>query len=185
MQHTNNVSVYSTCECSKLKSHSYNGISVSGYTFDQNAGAVFAADYPTSSPYGKFLNLQLFCNTDANYYAVTSVGATQFTWNGNNVASEIGASILTGAIITTGGGFSSFQPQPSYQQAAVSQYLSSGANLPPSFSYNPNMRGYPDIAFNGHHYLVFISNNTNDQDTCPCVSSFFIIFFNSLFSTFL
>jgi subtilase family serine protease len=146
-----NPHVYSSCTCDKLKVKASSGISIAPYTFDQNNGAVFAADYPTSSPY------------------VTSVGATQFTWSGNTVASEIGASILTGAIITTGGGFSSFQAQPSYQSAAVAAYLSSGVALPPSFSYNPQMRAYPDIAFNGHHYQIFFSNNT-DQDTCPCAS---------------
>ena len=53
---------------------------------------VFTADYPTSSPY------------------VTSVGATQFLSANGKVQQEVACSILTGAIITTGGGFSSFQP---------------------------------------------------------------------------
>lgn len=177
-----NPHVYSSCTCDKLKSHSTGGITVAPYTFDQNNGAIFAADYPTSSPYGMSLLINGCPLLELIVIAVTSVGATQFTWNGNNVASEIGASILTGAIITTGGGFSSFQPQPSYQQAAVSAYLSSGVTLPPSFSYNGQMRAYPDIAFNGHHYQIFYSNNTADQDTCPCVSSFtLLLFFLSLF----
>jgi len=143
--------VYSSCSCTQLKSHSSSGFTIAGYTFEQSNGAVFSADYPTSSPY------------------VTSVGATQFKWSGNSVTAEIGASILTGAIITTGGGFSSFQPQPSYQSAAVSAYLSSAGPFPPSFAFNPKMRAYPDVVFNGHNYLIFASNNTADLDTCPCM----------------
>jgi hypothetical protein len=43
---------------------------------------------------------------------VTSLGASQFIVNdANEIVSEVGASILTGALITTGGGFSSFQEQ--------------------------------------------------------------------------
>jgi len=49
------------------------------------------ADFPTDSPY------------------VTSVGATKFTsTDGKTVATEISASVDTGSIITTGGGFSNF-----------------------------------------------------------------------------
>ncbi len=38
--------------------------------------------------------------------------------------SEVTCTILRGALITTGGGFSEFQDQPSYQQANVAAYLS-------------------------------------------------------------
>jgi subtilase family serine protease len=141
---------YSSCSCSALKSHTAHGFTIAPYVFSQSNGAVFAADFPTSSPY------------------VTSVSATQFTWTGTSVDSEIVCSIQTGAIITTGGGFSTFQAQPSYQAAAVAAWVQAGDNLPPSFAYNAKMRGYPDIAFNGHNYLVFASNNSQDYDQCPC-----------------
>lgn len=62
------------------------------------------------------------------------VGATQFTSN-NGQISEFACSILTGALITGGGGFSSFQPMQSYQTQAVQSYLNNNANsLPPSYS---------------------------------------------------
>jgi subtilase family serine protease len=142
--------VWSSCACSSLQSVTSHGYTFSQYTFSPSQGAVFTADYPTSSPY------------------VTSVGATQFV-PGSNPLREETASILNGALITTGGGFSSFQPQPSYQAQAVAKYLASpGITLPPSFAYNPNMRAYPDVALNGHNYVVYYSNDTSDQ--CPCSS---------------
>jgi len=140
---------YSSCVCSLIQPivNSF-GYTVTGYVFFQQAAPVFTADYPTSSPF------------------VTSVGATQFLSVGGNIQ-EVACSILTGAIITTGGGFSSFQPMPSYQTSAVMQYLKNQASsLPPSFSYNPAMRAYPDISFNGHHYQIYYSNTSSD--TCPC-----------------
>jgi len=141
---------YSLCPCSLLKPTLSNGWIVGPYVFYQENGPVFVADYPTSSPY------------------VTSVGATQFI-QGDHIK-EISCSILTGAIITTGGGFSSFQPQPTYQVDTVKRYLVNNANnLPPSFSFDSGMRAYPDISFNGHNYKIFYSNSSSDS--CPCLET--------------
>jgi len=147
--------VFSACTCSQIKTVTTFGYTVSGYTFSPNNGAVFTADYPTSSPF------------------VTSVGATQFISNdGQTVTEEVVCSILTGAIITTGGGFSTFQPMPVYQKAVVTKYVNSykATAMPPSFTYHPKRRAYPDIAFNGHHYKVFFSNNTSDSCPCPATA---------------
>eukprot|EP01027_Heterolobosea_sp_BB2_P016835 GEZU01023910.1.p1 GENE.GEZU01023910.1~~GEZU01023910.1.p1 ORF type:complete len:661 (-),score=241.97 GEZU01023910.1:189-1946(-) len=141
--------IYSACDCSDLKKVSYAGYDVYPYIYDPSIGLPLVPDYPTSSPY------------------VTSVGATQFLGKAPNFR-EVGASILTGAKITTGGGFAVFQPMPDYQSAAVNKYLSSGVALPPSNSFNAKNRGYPDIAFNGHNYLIYYS--VNSEDTCPCKS---------------
>jgi subtilase family serine protease len=46
----------------------------------------------------------------------------------------------------TGGGFSVFSAQPSYQAAAVQAYLKSGVVLPPAKYFNGNNRGFPDVA---------------------------------------
>eukprot|EP01118_Nematostelium_gracile_P006980 TRINITY_DN2260_c0_g2_i1.p1 TRINITY_DN2260_c0_g2~~TRINITY_DN2260_c0_g2_i1.p1 ORF type:complete len:703 (-),score=211.10 TRINITY_DN2260_c0_g2_i1:86-2194(-) len=146
-----NYHIYSDCGCNKLVSTTSAGYTISGYTFAQQNGALFTADYPTSSPY------------------VTSVGATQLVGDATtpvNQLTEIVASILTGSSITTGGGFSSFQAQPSYQSDAVAAWVSNAnAPKPPSWSYNTQMRGYPDVAFCGHAYAIFVSNGT---DECPC-----------------
>jgi len=148
-----NLYFFSDCACSALSPSSSYGYTVTGYTYDQNNGALFIADYPTSSPY------------------VTSVGATQFISSGGSIQKEVACSVKTGGIITTGGGFSSFQQQPSYQSAAVRDFLSSGTPLPPSYSYNTAMRAYPDITLVGHNYKIFASTNTASPDQCPCQST--------------
>eukprot|EP00026_Physarum_polycephalum_P003429 Phypoly_transcript_03440.p1 GENE.Phypoly_transcript_03440~~Phypoly_transcript_03440.p1 ORF type:complete len:705 (+),score=87.98 Phypoly_transcript_03440:71-2185(+) len=145
-----NPHLYSACQCSQMTYGTYSGYQISAYTYNQANGPIFTAEYPTSSPY------------------VTSVSATQFLWNGNTVQSEVTASIQTGAKITTGGGFSTFQPQPSYQASAVSSYFKSGVTLPPSYGYNTSNRAYPDISFNGHNFVIAASNNTQNMDACPC-----------------
>ena len=47
------------------------------------------------------------------------MGATQFIPRADGSFNEVGASITTGAIITTGGGFSQVLSQPDYQTQAV------------------------------------------------------------------
>eukprot|EP01112_Ceratiomyxa_fruticulosa_P010284 TRINITY_DN270_c0_g1_i1.p1 TRINITY_DN270_c0_g1~~TRINITY_DN270_c0_g1_i1.p1 ORF type:complete len:720 (-),score=161.11 TRINITY_DN270_c0_g1_i1:78-2237(-) len=141
-----NDNIYSSCTCSQLKGVATGTISISGYTFSQNNGAVFSAEYPSTSPY------------------VTAVGATKLL--DTNV--EIAASIDDGSFITTGGGFSVYTPMPDFQKAAVSSYLNSGTALPPSFSYNPSNRAIPDISLNGHQYEVAVSTNSKNYNTCPC-----------------
>jgi len=96
----------------------------------------FNPSYPATCPY------------------VTAVGATQGPEAGTT---EVACSSKTGGLITTGGGFSGFYTQPSYQTSAVSAYMSSGVQLPPSAQYNGAGRGYPDIALVGHNYDVCIA----------------------------
>merc|ERR1712187_513758 len=57
---------------------------------------------------------------------------------------------------TSGGGFSTYTPMPSYQQEAVQAYLNSGVKMPPSTYYNSSMRGYPDIAAMGNNFGVHL-----------------------------
>merc|ERR1719313_1761741 len=60
---------------------------------------------------------------------------------------EIACSADTGAMITTGGGFSDRYARPSYQDAAVNEYLDLGGNQIPSRTlFNQSGRAYPDIA---------------------------------------
>eukprot|EP01133_Synstelium_polycarpum_P015353 gene15353-18212_t len=148
---TNLPHVYSSCSCQDLKNATAAGYTVSAYEFNPSNGALFTSEYPCSSPF------------------VTAVGATQFLARNGNITQELGCSILSGAKITTGGGFSTFQPQPSYQTKAVAAYLANNANsLPPSYSFSSNYRGYPDISFNGHNYNIQASTNQADMDQCPC-----------------
>lgn len=52
--------VYSSCDCSSLKSHTGHGYFIAPYTFNQSAGAIFSADYPASSPYGTIIYLSCY-----------------------------------------------------------------------------------------------------------------------------
>jgi len=58
------------------------------------------------------------------------------------------------ALITTGGGFSTYLPRPSWQNDAVTNYLNTNRQLPPSTDYNATNRGFPDVSALGHNYLI-------------------------------
>nr|KAF6394643.1 tripeptidyl peptidase 1 [Molossus molossus] len=92
----------------------------------------FRPSFPASSPY------------------VTTVGGTSFQ-NPFQVTSEIVDYI-------SGGGFSNVFPQPSYQEKAVAQFLSSSPHLPPSSYFNASGRAYPDVAALSDGYWV-VSNH--------------------------
>ena len=58
---------------------------------------------------------------------------------------------------TTGGGFSSYAPQPSWQSDAVQEYFTNHQDLlPPSTMFNSTNRGYPDVSAIGHSKLYKI-----------------------------
>jgi tripeptidyl-peptidase-1 len=70
---------------------------------------------------------------------------------------SVGGTFLSGtsAIGLSSGGFSDRWPQPDWQQSAVSNYLSTAANLPPtSAGYNVSGRAYPDIAAQASDFTV-------------------------------
>jgi len=110
---------------------------------------MFWADFPTSSAY------------------VTSVGATQFVKGDDGTLKEVVASIKTGAIITTGGGFSTMQDTPAWQQTQLKSWNSFATNKPPSALYDITKRGYPDVTMNGHNYQVAYSPKEHPGE-CPC-----------------
>ena len=57
------------------------------------------------------------------------------------------------AVAFSGGGFSDLFPRPSYQDAAVSQYLGVLGNRWQGL-YNPAGRGFPDIAAQSFNYTL-------------------------------
>jgi tripeptidyl-peptidase-1 len=122
-----------------------------GATDENCASTLTRPDWPAASPY------------------VLSVGATQVAGGGlvaspkstfcknydcAGSGSEVVCSYGTGALITSGGGFSNVAPRPSWQAAAVSAYLASGALLPGPSNFNASSRGYPDVAAIGHNVSV-------------------------------
>lgn len=86
--------------------------------------------WPTSSPY------------------VTSVGGTQMVMN-----NEVGVTF-------SGGGFSNYFSQPSYQTQAVKTFLSTSTDLPPASSFNSSGRAYPDISAFATNYQVVVHGIT-------------------------
>ena len=132
-------------------------------------------DYPAASPW------------------ITSVGATQLT-NPTPLANppafcstvpapcagggeEVAVSFAV-ASFASGGGFSWYAPRPSWQDAAVKEYLTSqNATLPPASYFNASGRAFPDISALGHNFAIV----TNGQVTtvggtsvsAPIVASMF------------
>ena len=73
----------------------------------------------------------------------------------------------------SGGGFSTVFARPSYQDAAVTNYLSSAANLPAASFYNATGRGYPDVSALGTNYNVFAEGNWVTMSGTSCASPTF------------
>uniref|UniRef100_A0A8D0UDW9 Tripeptidyl peptidase 1 n=1 Tax=Sus scrofa TaxID=9823 RepID=A0A8D0UDW9_PIG len=92
----------------------------------------FRPSFPASSPY------------------VTTVGGTSFQ-NPFRITNEVVDYI-------SGGGFSNVFPRPSYQEEAVTSYLTSSPHLPPSSYFNASGRAYPDVAALSDGYWV-VSNH--------------------------
>ena len=132
-------------------------------------------DWPTASPY------------------ILSVGATQLTV-GTPLANptspvcttspsgvkpcagggvEVTCSTATGALISSGGGFSNVAARPSWQAAAVAAYLATPSAQPPAGDFNATSRGYPDVSALGHNYPIFAGNRWITVDGTSCSSPVF------------
>jgi tripeptidyl-peptidase-1 len=102
---------------------------------------------------------------------ITSVGATQVNtpvynlkspppvcsggeWSCISGGTEVCVSYAISEF-TSGGGFSVYAAQPSYQTAAIKGYLTSGVTLPTASYFNASGRGYPDVAAFGHNCLIY------------------------------
>jgi tripeptidyl-peptidase-1 len=131
-QYTNSTVQRLTAELQMANTRGYSGFLASG---DNGVGnkcssgkcVSFEFDFP-SSP------------------MLTMVGATQFV----SGAGEQGATL-------SAGGFSLDYYRPSWQNSAVAAYFASGVQLPPSNLYDPNGRGYPDIAAVGMDVEVVVN----------------------------
>jgi tripeptidyl-peptidase I len=81
--------------------------------------------------------------------------------------------------ITSGGGFSTYYPQLTWQSAAVSGYFPTAATLSksPKTGYAANGRAYPDVSLAGINYEVIIGGNKYDVSgtsaSCPAVAGLF------------
>ncbi|PRP81270.1 hypothetical protein PROFUN_04505 [Planoprotostelium fungivorum] len=142
----------SNCSCKDIETTTHGEWTFKGYEFKRSNGDIFGPVFPADSPY------------------VTSVGATQFVWNNDNttVVDEIVASIATGSKITSGGGFSRSLKRPKYQRDSVENWVkfAAGSTAPPAWSFDRLNRGYPDIVYNGHNLLTFVSEYRTDNCSC-------------------
>jgi subtilase family serine protease len=129
-------------------------------------------EFPSSSPF------------------VTSVGATQLeneiqltgslapptcsNFGGcAKVGSETVCSTGTGALITSGGGFSIYSTTPSYQTSQVAGYLANPSAQPPRNTFNTKGRGYPDVTVVGHNYIITDGGQDMQVDGTSCSSPVF------------
>lgn len=103
-------------------------------------GGRFNPSFPSTCPY------------------VTSVGATQIKPNGTVYDREEACQ----EVIYSGGGFSNNFAIPSYQQAAVGNYLAQhrpSYQSPQIYNGSGTSRAYPDLSANGAKYLVRVSSS--------------------------
>ena len=110
-----------------------NGIGADGncYSNDGKNTSTFLPSFPASCPY------------------VTTVGGTYKT----NPEVAVFRHRPGRAIFTAGGGFSNYFPRPKYQDSAVSTYIANTVTpLGYDGLYNPNGRGYPDLAGQALNY---------------------------------
>ncbi|KAL9940154.1 hypothetical protein V8E36_000859 [Tilletia maclaganii] len=124
------------------------GVSGNGNSGCTAAGSAFVPTYPGGCPY------------------ILSVGATE-------KFPETMVSIA-GSRFTSGAGFSNYFPRPSYQDSAVSSYLSQIGSLNAG-QYNASGRSFPDLAAAGSNYTI-IQNAQNSlvggtSAACPMVAS--------------
>ena len=105
------------------------------------SGTGYFPSFPASSPY------------------VVAVGGTM---GPNEGSPESVCSSRDGGVITSGGGFSTYYPRPTYQDTVIPDYLSlvSGSTTDPTSGYNPSGRGYPDISMLATYYPVVIAGRT-------------------------
>ena len=82
-------------------------------------------------------------------------------------------------MITSGGGFSEYYDQPSYQKAAVAGYFAAvkGTTKSPYAGFNASKRAYPDVSLAGAKYRVVIGKTAyglyGTSASAPAVAGFF------------
>jgi tripeptidyl-peptidase-1 len=92
-----------------------------------------SAEKPDSNP--PICNEGYTCST-GTYEVATMANNTYYVW-------------------TTGGGFSNYTTVPSYQAAAVKNWLKTGSMVPPSWTFISGNRGYPDVSAIGDRILIY------------------------------
>lgn len=94
------------------------------------------------------------------------------------------ASARSNSFVTSGGGFSDYYAMPSYQAAAVSAYLSSGAVTPGLGNFTRTGRAFPDVAAIGLVLSVWIydQRSTVSETSSPIFAAILALANNALYA---
>lgn len=122
--------------------------------------------WPASSPYVTAIggtqliddHLPLCQNTYYTRYAGLPI-TSQLNAQCSGVKETVCSSTL-GGVITSGGGFSDVSSRAEtapWQTAAVNAYLNLADVTPPTSYFNPEGRGYPDVATYASNYFVYLN----------------------------
>lgn len=129
-----------------------------GRTDGECTGTVLHSSFPGSSPYitavGATQLQDPVYDLPSTPQACTALAGSSMKCASGGTEVAVSSQV---AGFTSGGGFSTYTPMPSYQKDAVTAYLNSGVALPPSTYFNGSHRGYPDVAAMGNNYAVYLS----------------------------
>ncbi|CAF1044572.1 unnamed protein product [Adineta steineri] len=126
--------------------------------FSNCTNKVFNPTYPASSPFVTSVGATTLVNVQYNALQDQPLACSAFNpplvcaYCGDEIAVSVNDPFFTD--FTSGGGFSNFAPQPSYQKHAVDRYFLNEQYYlneipemyPPSSMYNRKGRAYPDVA---------------------------------------
>lgn len=146
-----------------------NGVSNSGCNCQNNSGS----SQSSWTGAGTWTGVGYFPNFPASNPYVTAIGATM---GPNGLPPALGTDELVcqsqlDGVITSGGGFSTYYAQPTWQKTAVTGYFNSlTAETTPTPGYNKNGRGLPDMAMLGVWYQVVVDAVTQSVFGTSCSS---------------
>ena len=147
-----------------------------GDGFAQNGGGV-SDIFPGGSPYVTCVGATMFgppASSSGNSLLRQSSGPVnapacqQMPCAGNQPGESFplqeSVCMAPNALITSGGGFADYSPQPSWQSSAVAGYFAQNPFTPPASMVQKNNRAFPDIAANGHFYLIVLGGQLMQVD---------------------
>lgn len=139
-----------------------------------NTKQPISAIFPGASPYVTSVGATMLTPTSSSPSAVSGSDASAppicSTYDCANPDWPEVACSYPDALITSGGGFSSYSPRPSWQNTVVNAYLQKTADLPPASTFNASNRGFPDVSALGHNYLIRLSGRWTIVDGTSCSS---------------
>eukprot|EP01111_Echinosteliopsis_oligospora_P014038 TRINITY_DN519_c0_g1_i1.p1 TRINITY_DN519_c0_g1~~TRINITY_DN519_c0_g1_i1.p1 ORF type:complete len:596 (-),score=161.62 TRINITY_DN519_c0_g1_i1:79-1818(-) len=136
-----------------------------------DADAPLSTIFPGASPWVLSVGATMLANTSSSTFKAEVEPPICKSFTCADTTAEVACSYPE-ALITSGGGFSNYVPQPSFQATVVDAYLKS-AKLPPAKYFNASNRGFPDVSALGHNYLICASGSFEQVDGTSCSSPVF------------